>query len=48
MIKWMELWKQVVYSLGEWKRKEGLEEDNLNKWDLYLNVQAPVICIQGY
>ena len=28
--------------------KEDLEEDNLNKKDLYLNMQTLVIYIQGY
>ena len=28
--------------------KEDLEEDNLNKRDLYLNMQTLVIYIQGY
>ena len=28
--------------------KEDLEEDNLNKRDLYLNMQDLVIYIQGY
>lgn len=30
------------------RENEDLEGDNMNKWDLYLNVQGLMICIWGY